>query len=890
MAIIATLLERACSQAAGLYVHSPWQSLEHSDRPALEQSWYAWVQANVSMERNDPNTALSWLRTADERLASTPNELCLAEVLVSIALLLDQADEPREALQYAEAAWKRWYRFAANPLSARDLPSIHALLSTLSFPDKPAKLADDALFDEWLADRLTLQFPRSCKLYIRFCGRLGLAEPALQAAEQFRNWLNQYLHVSSGAGGPPSFLYAELLNDIGNVYDQVGERQRALDTFREAVALLDHAGNHLAVRHLRARLKFNAGNQLAKLGRHAESIGIFQTAQAEFSALEDAEAAHRAAHAGLISRWYLGKLDGLREELEAVLVDYETDYAKSARADQQMAVRQNLDAGYRLWLTIATAETQTDERLAQRYLQQLYALREGFVDFASKWSRIAGLDAGVDILSEIDVLDSRLARYEDAVLFVLESGIQHVVLATVRPGQAGITERLRVELASEAFTAALDVLLTRYQSAVNDLIDRGISVRSAAGKEFEQACRDVWQQMPAGIQRDLAEAQIIFVAPANVGNLDEVPVELFHDGSEYLGLRKNVIRVTSLSQLHATLSENRVNVRPSGKAVVVRAADLKTLGHLRLADKEVEFCEQQLKAIGQGARILRAPSPSELLTVIRDGVDLLHYTGHGQADESGEVLILSDGQYVSARDLLHAGGAPAPISIMSSCLVGRSRQLRSGEAQGVAVALLERGARAVVAATYSLPDQVGHEFVRMLYQHWGEGSLGNAVRMARRSLAASRYHPAVWSSFIMIGHPSAAIKPAPAVSSGDLVWPASLCRFIATNAPAYAEAARLQLRSSARLPAEQIKRIDDAISAFTAQDSAFFVQTRNERQGEFTGLNAEEHLAYWALLAIGHLRFGLTEGNGKVEGQRREMLGSLLTVQRLLLDTYLLVV
>lgn len=697
MTIIRTLLEYAQSQGEGQYIHHPWQWLEQSDRPPLEKSWYAWVKAHVAMLQHDLNMAVGWLQTANELLVRSSNNLCLAEVFTSWSLLLDWADEPREAVQYAYDAWQRWYDFATNPQSARDLDSIRALMRVLASPDEPPDLHDEELYFEWVADRLTPQFLYSAKLYISLCGRLGLSESGVKVAEQLREWFDQYLRSGFLPTELTVFPYADLLRDVANLYDQVGEKERSLETFKKAIALLENSVDHPEVCNLRARLRFNAGNQLAKLGRYEEAVDISQAVQSEFMNLGDFEAAHRARHAVIVSRWHMQKLEGLREDLEDVLVDYETDFKQSESTDQQIGVRQNLDVAYRLWLTLTVSEIGTDERLAQRFLQQLYALREGFVNFASNWSRIETLDSKINVLTEIGILDSRLARFDGAVLLILESGVDRLILTTIKSGASRLKDRLRAELASEAFTGALIALLRLHQESVDALVDRAIAAKSSASEEFENSCRHTWQELPEGIRHDLAEARVLFVSPSNFGNLDEIPVELFHDGTDYIGLTRNIVRVTSLSQLLATLGENRVNVQPSGKGLIVRVADIEELGQLPHGDTEVRQVEKSLKSLCHEVQVLRGPSRAEMLTALGDGVDILHYIGHGFADETGEVLILSDAEDISARDLMSAGSAPAPVSIINSCLVGRARNLRTGEQQGVAVALLDQGAKVVVA-------------------------------------------------------------------------------------------------------------------------------------------------------------------------------------------------
>src|SRR5688500_3474981 len=618
------------------------------------------------------------------------------------------------------------------------------------------------------------------------------------------------------------------------------------------------------------------------MGRYAEATPHYERALESFVRLDATEPALRARHALLVNRFKAGDDDraALRREVEEITVEYE-----SLDDDAGGAVRQNLDSAYRLWLTLAAPDTRDDARLTHRFLGQLYALREGLGTFARDWERGPAHATTEVILSEVAVLGARLGRLESAVLLVLESGVDSVVLTTIRSGEEPLAERVRTAVGGEELGGALESLVQRYREATEDLIQRTLPVKSEPSEELMAACQAAWDALPEEIRDAVAEADTVFVMPSNAGNMDEVPVELIHDGEVFLGTRASVVRVSSLKQLVASLGENRVSVAWYATSVVVHAGEVVARGTLPNAGAEAEVVSKALDAPDRTVWMLEDTTLEALTETLASGADVLHFVGHGMADENGEMLVLGarEDQRARAIELRGLGPAPAPACVMSSCELGRSRHLQSGEQQGVVVALLEAGAPAVVAATYSLPDVVGRQFAQALYRRAGKATLGEAMRGARRALAKSGVHPAAWGSFVMFGEPAAPLFRTPR-DVDALDWPACLVRLAATGAPVYAEAVRSRIRDDARLTPEQVQHIDASIDAFEQGDADAFA-TDAIRSNPLLELDAESYLSYHVLLSAGALRFALKD-NAR-DDERRPILSFLLQIRPMLEDSYL---
>ena len=879
MPLIASLLQRAQANAAGVYVDRAWENASAGDRSPLEQSWHAWTQAHVAFEEGDLQSASGWLRAAEEQLAAHDDGLCRVEVETTWMRLADRLEEPREAAGWASSAWSHWYALASSPSASDAVPSLRALLSALAPDEDTTSIDDSRLFIEWMSDRLGPSLRTVSRTTMRLYGRLGLAEEALAVAGQMRSFFDRNLaHVPANVRG---VSYADLQDAVGDLLDRTGDLEASYDAFAEGVALLDDAPDHPEVHQLRARLSFNAANELSKMGRHAEATPHLERALEAFVRLDATEPALRVRHALLVNRFKAGDdRAALRRDVEEIAVEYE-----SLDDDAGGAVRQNLDAAYRLWLTLAAADTHDDAKLTHRFLGQLYALREGLGTFARDWARGPARATSQVILSEVAVLGARLGRLDRAVLLVLESGVDSVVLTTIRSGDEPLAARVRTAVGDDRLLPALESLVQGYRAATEDLIQRTLPVKSEPGDELMAACQAAWDALPEAIRDDVAAAETVFVMPSNAGSMDEVPIELIHDGADFLGTRASVVRTSSLKQLVATLGENRVNVASFAKAVVVQAGDVDALGALPDAAKEAEQVAKALDAPERDIAWLTDPTFEALSEELGPGADVLHFVGHGFADENGEMLVLGPGEDQRARalDLRGLGPAPAPLCVMSSCELGRSRHLQRGEQQGVVVALLDAGAPAVVAATYSVPDVVGRQFAQALYRRAGKAALGEAVRAARRALAKSGVHPAAWGSFVLFGDPAAPLFRVPR-GIDALDWPAAMLRLAATGAAEYADAVRARIRDDARLTAEQREHIEASIGALDQGDADAF-STAAIRSNPLLELDAESYLSYHVLLSAGALRFAL-RGNGR-DDERRSILSFLLKLRPMLEDSYL---
>src|SRR5690606_27093702 len=175
-----------------------------------------------------------------------------------------------------------------------------------------------------------------------------------------------------------------------------------------------------------------------------EAIEAFDRCAKAFDAAGQTEPALRARHGALVSRWERGgRARLLLAPLEDVLRDYEQVVADDeSRAD---VARQNLHAGNRLWLSLASRQIGSVVP-PERLLHQLFASREGDVRAHTAWHDAASTGRVPQVLNPMSVLLARLAHEPaDTLVLALESGFGEVLAVTLVGGAVPLAERLVVE-------------------------------------------------------------------------------------------------------------------------------------------------------------------------------------------------------------------------------------------------------------------------------------------------------------------------------------------------------------------------------------------------------------------------------------------------------------
>jgi tetratricopeptide (TPR) repeat protein len=877
MAAFETLLNRFCTRYVAVEASLALASLDRRSDPPLEKAWRCWAEAQAALRRGDPRLGLAWLDSG-RRLAGALGDVILAaEYAHAEANCWLALDEPREAAHGAREAWRLWASLAAKPPKETATPSARVLLKVLSEPDAAPRLSDEDLFKAWLSDRFALSFLSAAQQVMGVYGDYKQLEQAKEVAGAFLAWVDRFLGTGPARAwsGLPA---ARSLLKLGDVHDRCGDSEGALAVFEDALKRLEGLPNLDEIDVLRGQLRFNAANQLAKLGRREEALNAFEAANSILARFGERETVLRGRYAICVSRFKLGERAEAEDELSALAVDYERVVAEAQAGPQLATARQGLDRVYRLWLRLVAERFEPcNAREVAFLLHLVFALKEEEGKFAGLWRQAQNRPEAV-LVTEVTVMLDRVRRRDGLGVLIVEQVTDALLFVSVRPGSAPWTDRVAVQVVDDAHRIeAVEDLLERHRDAMARLNSRAIPIRSTPDERFVAACGAAWALLSDTIREHIAAAQTLMVCLGS--EIDRFPVELAHDGRDYLGLSKDVLRAPSLRDLNDLLGDNRTNARRTGAAIVLRADD-----DLPKADSEASIVEEGLRALEIEPRVLRAPSVTRLLDELGAGVDALHYVGHGLADAIGEELPLGPGERLIAMQLEALHPAPAPVTVLSACLAGRGRQLRTGHEQGFATRLLRRGSPAVIAAMHPVPDALAIEFSELLYQLMRETTLSSALRSTRRALAEDVCHPA--AAFVMYGRPD--VRMADPHANPATAWPAAALRYLATGAETHLRAAQTLLKQDIRLAPACRGSVARELARLARGDSAHFRRTSLRA---IDGLEEfpEANMASQLIRVFGRIRHGSAADPEEREKRIETGITQALTASRILADPYVLI-
>lgn len=308
------------------------------------------------------------------------------------------------------------------------------------------------------------------------------------------------------------------------------------------------------------------------------------------------------------------------------------------------------------------------------------------------------------------------------------------------------------------YTVEVDPGLVRgCRARIDEALTRAADVESAPepglAKELAKWGRLLHEQLFPRVQGNVAE--LVTRLHASTGpllvrtNEQEVPWELLHDGTDFLGLKHDVGR---------RLMGKRPVVGGRGISRVGRALVVgDTLGDLPSAREEVAKVAAWLDDRGIECTVLLGREAT-LLDVVTElaseetPYDLFHFCGHVATGSGTTGLMMHDRQLLGevALQTLSSRGAP-PVAFINGCA-----SAGEGEVANMCMSFMVLGAKTVVGTRTDVADEGAWQFAAEFYGQLLAGKpAGASVRAARSSL---RERPdAAWASFILYGDPAAGI-------------------------------------------------------------------------------------------------------------------------------------
>ncbi len=809
------LMERCVRAGRGHFDPNSEKRFYDSNAPNETKRWDAYIKAEICRQNNDLAGTHRWLEAALDCAGENESPIWRAEIAACQARIEIAYDEPQQAIEWAHTAWQARLGTAERALEGSDqlrstLREIESYYNQLcAEAQTSSEVAPVYVISSWLQDRLFGEMTRVAKMLLQLAGSLGAMDLAREVARETASWAEnlppEFLNALivgpdvDNHATPPDPRMAEMAKQVieqtlipmrntvtmevtiqlADAEDKSGNSERALEQFEQALqfAQAQPADKYWDSQIL--QLGLNRTNQLAKLGRTKDARLEYERLLLEFQSAGNPHGVVAARFGAIGCAWRLGeRSDTLAGQLE-VIASLEEMLADEP---SDLWVREMLLSTYQLLANMIAVEPKTHSSHLLILLQVLYAIREP--------DSVAGIGVdphernGQTTETSVAVLLSRFSRLEKALVLIWEPGAESLVLTCIASGPSPLVERVDLSCIPIDSTSPLNDLVAATGAASDQLSQRAIGLKVIGKTKLEEKARAVWDLMPDTVARMITDADTIFFSPSNRGALDELPFEALHDGESFLGIKKNIVRVPSLSRLSAALAPNRYRQAHNIGSLLITAKDPYRVDGNETLEKQVEYIEYSLKEFEPTFEHLLEPSPKELIDRVARSARVMHFVGHGFAGEAGEVLVLSETQQVLIADVTPTGGLRAPFAYFSACEVGRGRHMAGGAQRGLASLFLDAGAPAIVAPTYRIPSHFMGQIASEFYACASSAPVGQALQETRRLLHKQKYHPACWATLALFGDPYATISDALAdVSASEQTrgWSSLVFQYIATN-------------------------------------------------------------------------------------------------------------
>jgi CHAT domain-containing protein len=302
----------------------------------------------------------------------------------------------------------------------------------------------------------------------------------------------------------------------------------------------------------------------------------------------------------------------------------------------------------------------------------------------------------------------------------------------------------------EAYATSAD-----YEAAVGSLSTsmRASFTPEGGGGDIAVLGRAAFAALPSGVKKFLRKKRTVLLVPDAATERAAIPYELFQDGRNFLGITDIFARMPSLRAVARVLEPATVSSpAATRRALCVAAPNTIPTQPLQFAQSEVDTVRASLAAALWNVPALESQiSPRTLLSGCEFG-SLVHIAAHGEVAAGAHAILLPDRQRLGVDTITaHRGELPALV-YLSVCSVGASEYLGGGVSRGIAAALIEKGAPAVIASQLPLEDAMAAKFALTFCEAALHDTVGGALRTARASMLQA-VPPVLWSSLILIGDP-----------------------------------------------------------------------------------------------------------------------------------------
>ena len=174
--------------------------------------------------------------------------------------------------------------------------------------------------------------------------------------------------------------------------------------------------------------------------------------------------------------------------------------------------------------------------------------------------------------------------------------------------------------------------------------------------------------------------------------------------------------------------------------------------YLTGAEQEAAEVSQQFKS----PTVLRGPEATpDALALNASRTDVFHFSGHGWANGGNGALILPAGpdggtRFANAADLGRQNWRRCSLAVLSACLTAAGEGRGAVNNQSLVQAMLNAGARNVIAARWSVDSAATHALMGRFYRRLMSGEeVADALSEASAEVARMDgwRHPYYWAAF-----------------------------------------------------------------------------------------------------------------------------------------------
>jgi CHAT domain-containing protein/Tfp pilus assembly protein PilF len=266
-----------------------------------------------------------------------------------------------------------------------------------------------------------------------------------------------------------------------------------------------------------------------------------------------------------------------------------------------------------------------------------------------------------------------------------------------------------------------------------------------------QSLKQLHDWLIAPIRQHIKTPNVIIVPH---GILHYVPFAALNDGQEYFADAHAISYLPSASLLPVL----KRRLHPAGRRVFAAAqAWADGLPVLRFADQEVEGVAKLF-----GAQALPTGRATRALFLKRSpAYSVLHIAAHAELNDNNSLfsrLRLSpdkgDGGALEIRELYGLNLSRTDLAVLSACQTQLGAQSKGDDIVSLNRAFIYAGASSVIASLWTVDDQATSLLMQTFYGYLKQGlSKAEALQAAQAATRRQYPHPYYWAAFVLTGDP-----------------------------------------------------------------------------------------------------------------------------------------